>query len=99
MKECYQNDYKVVVQSGNTSLVGGATPIKNEIILSMKRMNQIHSFNPNSKILNLQAGVILQNAVEYLEKHNHEMPYDLGARGSCLVGGNIATQAAGIHFV
>jgi D-2-hydroxyglutarate dehydrogenase len=28
-----------------------------------------------------------------------DTPWDLGARGSCMVGGNISTQAGGINFV
>ena len=27
------------------------------------------------------------------------MPYDLGAKGSCMVGGNISTNAGGKYFV
>ena len=27
------------------------------------------------------------------------MPYDLGAKGSCLIGGNLATNAGGLRFI
>lgn len=27
------------------------------------------------------------------------MPIDLGAKGSCQIGGNVSTNAGGLHFV
>lgn len=34
-----------------------------------------------------------------MSSHGYEIPYDLGARGTCTIGGNVATHAGGIHFV
>ena len=36
---------------------------------------------------------------EYIKKFNYDTPYNLGARGSCTIGGNVATCAGGINFL
>jgi FAD/FMN-containing dehydrogenase len=47
-----------------------------------------------------QAGCILDNVDNYLRsKHAHMMPLDLGAKGSCQVGGNLATNAGGLRLL
>ena len=28
-----------------------------------------------------------------------DAPFDLGAKGSCMIGGNVATHAGGIHLI
>lgn len=45
------------------------------------------------------AGFTLHELDERLEQHGYIMPLDLGARGSCCIGGNIATNAGGIRLI
>ena len=61
LKYAYANDIKCVVQSGNTSLVAGATPVDNEVIISMRKLNRILNFDDNSGVLECESGCILQN--------------------------------------
>lgn len=35
----------------------------------------------------------------FLKPYKCEIPLDLGARGSCVIGGNISTHAGGKYFV
>ena len=86
-------------QGGNTGLVGGSIPIFDEIIISMSRMNQVLGFDEMSSVLSCQAGCILQDLEQWLDQHGHIMPLDLGAKGSCQIGGNIATNAGGVRFI
>lgn len=88
-----------MVQSGRTSLVCGSVPFKNEIVLSIEKMNTIENFDGTSGILTCGAGCILQNLEEYVSERNHVIPYDLGAKGSCFIGGNVSTNAGGIRFL
>ena len=89
----------IVPQGGNTGLVGGSIPIKDEIVISMKRMNKIHGFDKNYGVVKTDAGVILEKLMDYLNPLGYMMPIDLGARGSCHIGGNLATNAGGIKFI
>ncbi len=34
-----------------------------------------------------------------MKKYDCEIPWDLGSKGSCLIGGNVATHAAGKYFI
>lgn len=99
LKYCYSNDTKCVVQSGNTSLVAGSVPIENEVIISMKKMNKIIELDPNSGVLECESGCILQDLELFANEQNRIIPYDLGAKGSCLIGGNLATNAGGLRFI
>ncbi|XP_064577094.1 D-2-hydroxyglutarate dehydrogenase, mitochondrial isoform X4 [Zonotrichia leucophrys gambelii] len=62
-------------------------------------MNQIISFDKVSGILVCQAGCVLESLSEYLEEQGFIMPLDLGAKGSCHIGGNVATNAGGLRLL
>ncbi|XP_026304838.1 D-2-hydroxyglutarate dehydrogenase, mitochondrial isoform X3 [Piliocolobus tephrosceles] len=50
-------------------------------------------------ILVCQAGCILEELSRYVEERDFIMPLDLGAKGSCHIGGNVATNAGGLRFL
>lgn len=52
-----------------------------------------------SGILTCQAGCVLEDLSLYLEERDHIMPLDLGAKGSCHIGGNMATNAGGLRLL
>nr|XP_033787743.1 D-2-hydroxyglutarate dehydrogenase, mitochondrial isoform X3 [Geotrypetes seraphini]XP_033787744.1 D-2-hydroxyglutarate dehydrogenase, mitochondrial isoform X3 [Geotrypetes seraphini]XP_033787745.1 D-2-hydroxyglutarate dehydrogenase, mitochondrial isoform X3 [Geotrypetes seraphini] len=62
-------------------------------------MNQVIRFNSVSGILICQAGCILETLNQYVEEQDFIMPLDLGAKGSCHIGGNVATNAGGIRLL
>ena len=74
-------------------------PLFNEVVLSVQSLNSIRHFNPHSGVLTLDAGVVLENADTYLQERGHLFPLDLGAKGSCCVGGNVATNAGGLRLL
>lgn len=57
------------------------------------------SFLHLSGILTCQAGCILENLSLHLEERDHIMPLDLGAKGSCHIGGNVSTNAGGLRLL
>ena len=99
LKYCNFNNIAVVPQGGNTGLVGGSIPIFDELILSLNNMNKIEKFDQNTSVISCEAGCILEQVNNYLGEYGYEIPLDLGAKGSCQIGGNIATHAGGIHFI
>ncbi|KAF2455641.1 D-lactate dehydrogenase 2 mitochondrial precursor [Lineolata rhizophorae] len=96
---CNNNMLAVVPQGGNTGLVGGSVPVFDEIVINLQRMNKIRSFDDVSGILVADAGVVLEVADNYLAERNHMFPLDLGAKGSCQIGGNVATNAGGLRLI
>ncbi|OJD33495.1 d-lactate dehydrogenase 2 [Diplodia corticola] len=99
LKYCNDNMLAVVPQGGNSGLVGGSVPVFDEIVVNMSRMNQIRSFDEVAGILVADAGVILEVADNFLQEKNYVFPLDLGAKGSCHIGGNVATNAGGLRLL
>ncbi|XP_044147759.1 D-2-hydroxyglutarate dehydrogenase, mitochondrial [Bufo gargarizans] len=99
LKYCNQRDLAVTPQGGNTSLVGGSIPVFDEILISTALMDQVISFDDISGALVCQAGCILESLNQYLGERGYTMPLDLGAKGSCHIGGNLATNAGGLRLL
>lgn len=99
LKYCNDNMLAVVPQGGNTGLVGGSVPVFDEIVINVQRMNKIRSFDDVSGILVADAGVILEVADGFLAEKGYIFPLDLGAKGSCHIGGNVATNAGGLRLL
>ncbi|EDV20735.1 uncharacterized protein TRIADDRAFT_60696 [Trichoplax adhaerens] len=99
MQYCNNRNLAVVPQGGKTGLVGGGVPVFDEIILSTSRMNNVIDVDKISGTLVCQPGCILQELEDRLDSDNFILPYDLGARGSCHIGGNLSTNAGGIRLV
>ncbi|KAM4869221.1 D-2-hydroxyglutarate dehydrogenase, mitochondrial isoform X2 [Urocitellus parryii] len=99
LRYCHERNLAVTPQGGNTGLVGGSVPVFDEIILSTALMNQVTSFNSVSGILTCQAGCVLEGLSRYVQEQDFVMPLDLGAKGSCHIGGNVATNAGGLRFL
>ncbi|XP_010679807.2 D-2-hydroxyglutarate dehydrogenase, mitochondrial isoform X2 [Beta vulgaris subsp. vulgaris] len=99
MSYCNSRRLAIVPQGGNTGLVGGSVPVFDEIIVNMSSMNRIISFDKVSGILVCEAGCILENLESFLDSEGFVMPLDLGAKGSCQIGGNVSTNAGGLRLV
>eukprot|EP00127_Corallochytrium_limacisporum_P001355 Clim_evm11s53 gene=Clim_evmTU11s53 len=99
VKYCNERNLAIVPQGGNTGLVGGSVPVHDEIVLTMNRMNHIIDFDEVNGVVTCEAGCVLQVMDEWLKERNHIMPLDLGAKGSCHIGGNLSTNAGGLRFL
>lgn len=99
MAECFAAAQPVVVQGGLTGLVVGARPEHGEFVVSLERMNQIESVDPKAGTITVQAGVPLQAVQEAADAVDMVYPLDLGARGSCTIGGNLSTNAGGNRVI
>ena len=96
---CNQAGQPVIVHGGLTGLVYGTRTSADQLILSLERMNSIEEIDPVGRTLTCQSGVTLQNIQEKAESENMIFPLDLGARGSCSIGGNISTNAGGNRVI
>jgi FAD/FMN-containing dehydrogenase len=99
MALCHQYDQPVVVQGGLTGLAGGATPQSGEFAISLERMSAIEEIDTTAMTLTAHAGTPLQLLQEAAAEHDLFLPLDLGARGSCMIGGNVATNAGGTEVI
>lgn len=96
---CHSKRLPVVPSGGRTGLAGGAVATKGEIVLSLVRMNQILNVDSVGLTIEVEAGVTTQAIQEEALKHNLFYGVDLGSRGTCQIGGNLATNAGGLKFI
>ena len=99
LRTCSAANQKIVVQGGLTGLCGGATPQGEEIALSLERLNGIEELDAESMTMTVLAGTPLQSIQDAAEDAGFLFPLDLGARGSCNIGGNISTNAGGNEVI
>jgi len=95
LKLCHAAAQGVVTHGGLTGLVGGAKAGENDIVLSLERMNGLEPVDTVNRTIMVDAGVALQKVHDTAEAAGLLFPLDLGARGSCTIGGNISTNAGG----
>ncbi len=91
----------VIPQGGNTSLCGGATPNQkdNNLVLSTERLNQIRYLDIAGQNITVETGCILDVIKSTADDHDLLFPLDLGARGTCRIGGNLSTNAGGLNVI
>ncbi|CAM3889082.1 FAD-binding oxidoreductase [Vreelandella rituensis] len=99
MAACHRARQPVVTHGGLTGLVRGGVASPDELAISLERMNQIDAIDPISSTLTVQAGTPLQRVQEAAAEASMQFALDLGARGSCTIGGNIATNAGGVRVI
>ncbi|CAA9308669.1 MAG: D-2-hydroxyglutarate dehydrogenase [uncultured Lysobacter sp.] len=97
----WANDERValVPSGGRTGLSGGAVAANGELVLSLERMNRVLGFDPIDRTLTVQPGIVLEAVHNAAREQGLVYPVDFGARGSCSIGGNIATNAGGIRVI
>ena len=96
---CNKQEQPIVVHGGVTGLVYGTRTSEDQIILSLERMNKIEEVDLIGRTMTCQSGVTLQDIQERAEELDMIFPLDLGARGSCSIGGNVSTNAGGNRVI
>ena len=99
LKDCHAAGQAVVPQGGMTGLAGGAVPSEGDVCLSLERMTGIESIDQPSATMIVRAGTTLQVVQEAAAENGFEFSLDMGSRGSCQIGGVIATNAGGIRVI
>lgn len=99
MRWSHERGIAVVTQGGLTGLVHGADAGPADVILSLERMRAIEEIDSTQRIAVVQAGVVLQNFQEEVDKRGLTFPLDLGSRGTATLGGAAATNAGGNRVI
>jgi FAD/FMN-containing dehydrogenase len=99
MRWASEHAVKVVPSGGRTGLSGGAVAAHGELVLSLERMNKALAFDRVDRTLTVQAGMPLEAVHDAAREQGLLYPVDFASRGSCSIGGNIATNAGGIRVI
>ena len=96
---CNRLGIALVPQGGLTGLAGGAHPVEGCVALSTERLNGVEEIDTVMGTMTVLAGTPLAAIQAAAEEAGLYFPLDLGARGSCTIGGNIATNAGGNRVI
>ena len=99
LRLCHEAGQTVVPHGGLTGLVQGCNGSEADVVLSLERLNRIEEVDPVGRTMTVQAGVPLEKLQQEAEKVGLMFPMDLGARGSCQIGGNVSTNAGGNRVI
>ncbi|HEY3238848.1 MAG TPA: FAD-binding oxidoreductase [Acidimicrobiia bacterium] len=89
----------VVLQGGNTGLVGGGIPHHGELVLSLTRLRDVGPVDPLTAQVTVGAGTSLAGVHEVAAGAGLAFGVDLAARDSATAGGMVATNAGGLRVL
>jgi FAD/FMN-containing dehydrogenase len=96
---CNEAGQPVVTHGGLTGLCGGDRSTAGDVVLSLERMSRIEEVDAIGRTATVQAGCVLETLQAAAAREGLFFPLDLGARGSCTLGGNVATNAGGSNVI
>lgn len=99
LRACDAAGVPVVVQGGNTGLVGGGVPAGGEVLLSLTRLDELGDVDVPAGQVTAGAGVTLAALQAHARAAGLDFGVDLAARDSATVGGLVATNAGGIRVL
>ena len=99
LRACHAAGVPVVPQGGLTGLAGGAIAGPGEVALSLERLTGIEEIDAATATMTVRAGTPLEAVQNAAANAGLFVALDLGARGSCAVGGNVATNAGGNRVI
>ena len=101
VRACAGAGVAMVPQGGNTSHCGASIPDASgdAVLLCLSRMNAIRAVDPANNTITVEAGCVLQAVQQAAAEVGRLFPLALAAQGSCQIGGNLSTNAGGIHVL
>jgi len=98
---CAAAGVPMVPQGGNTGLCGGAKPLADgaAVVISMVRMDRIRAIDAENDTLTVEAGCTLAAVQEAAAAAGRLFPLALASEGSCMIGGNLSTNAGGVQVL
>ncbi len=98
---CNAAGIAIIPYGGGTGVVAGQLSLDSDaaIILSLERMNRVRSVSPDDFVMVAEAGCVLENIHAEAARHDLMFPLSMASKGSCTIGGNLATNAGGIQVL
>lgn len=98
LKLAVKNNAKICIRGGGTGLVGGAVP-QDEVVLDISLLDKIENLDVERRTVDVEAGVILDDLNNYLERYGLEFPVNPSSHAVCTLGGMMATNAVGSRAI
>ena len=97
LKICNDNQQELIIHGGLTNLVGSTKSNKNQVVLSLEKMDSIIEIDKNGKTLTCESGAIIEDIINAAKDNDLLLPLNFGARGSAQIGGAVSTNAGGLR--
>ena len=97
LKTCNDNNQEIIVHGGLTNLVGSTKSTKNQVVVSLEKMNNIIEIDEKGKTVTCESGVIIEDIINSVKEKDLLLPLNFGARGSAQIGGAVSTNAGGLR--
>jgi D-lactate dehydrogenase (cytochrome) len=92
---CARQKIAMIPQGGRTGLVGGASALAGELIISLERLRALRCIDPVDGSLVVEAGATLGQVRAWAAEQGLRYPVSLASEGTASIGGTIATNAGG----
>jgi FAD/FMN-containing dehydrogenase len=99
LKYCNDHQLAVTPSGGRTGLCAGAVASAGEVVISLAKMNKILEVDSIGLTITAESGVTTEALQMAAREVGLFFPLDLAAKGSCHIGGNIATNAGGVKLI
>jgi FAD/FMN-containing dehydrogenase len=98
---CAEAEVGVVPQGGNTGLVGGQIPSPrgDEVLLCLSRLARVRAVDPVDNTMTVEAGCTLAAVQAAAARVGRLFPLSLASEGTCQIGGNLSSNAGGVHVL
>ncbi|MBI4805615.1 MAG: FAD-binding oxidoreductase [Desulfovibrio sp.] len=96
MKLADEMGFSVIPRGGGSGCTGGAVPARRRtVVLSVTRLKQVLSVNPEDRTICVQSGVITLQAIKAAAEKGLVLTVDPASKASSSIGGNISENAGG----
>ncbi len=99
LRVCRDAGAYVTIQGGRTSLVAGAVPEHDDVLLSTERLDSVGEVDTVDHRVTVSAGATLAAVQDAAAKAGLLFGVDLAARDTATIGGMAATNAGGLRTV
>jgi len=99
MKICHQYNQPVSLFGGLTNLTGATEVSKEEVVISLEKLNKIIDVDEQARTMTVESGVILERIQQTAKDKELLFPLNFGAKGSAQIGGVISTNAGGLRVL
>jgi FAD/FMN-containing dehydrogenase len=95
LRACSAARVAVVPQGGHSGMAGGGTPRDGEVVLSLRRLNELGDVDRIASQITVGAGVTLERLQHHVWPLELDFAVDHGGRSAATIGGMAATNAGG----
>ena len=85
----------IVPRGGGTGVMGAALPVRGGIMLDLKGLNAVIDIDPQSRMVQVEAGAVLEGVNNALFEHGLMLGHDPWSVPIATIGGTISTNGVG----